>query len=96
MSASGEIGLEFEMDEQKRDTSRRTYVMIADLKDKSVNSEDLDDWLQDGWKIVSVRIADHAEQSIVILITVESSIGPMRKATFRPIGDRRSHKGLPH
>ena len=43
MSASGEIGLEFEMDEQKRDTSRRTYVMIADLKDQSVNSEDLDD-----------------------------------------------------
>ncbi len=65
------------MDEHKRDTSGRTYVMITDLKDQSVNSEDLDDWLQDGWKIVPVQIADRAEQSIVILITAESSIGPM-------------------
>ncbi len=83
------------MEEQDAVKNRRTYVMVVDLKDRVANSEDLNDWLQDGWEIVSVRRVDgDAEQSIAILITVESTIDPGGVAKFRKArGDRRSGRG---
>lgn len=70
--------------------------MIANLQDKTANTGDLDSWLREGWGIVSVRQVDgDAEQSIMILITVESSTNP-GVATFRKEGTRRTSSGLPH
>ena len=83
--------------EELKAGNRRTYVMIADLKDKIANSEDLSDWLLDGWKIVSVRRVDSdAEQAIVILVTVESSTNPVGVPKFRSGSGQRDREGLPH
>ena len=83
--------------EELKAGNRRTHVMIADLKDKIANSEDLSDWLLDGWKIVSVRRVDSdAEQAIVILVSVESSTNPVGVPKFRSGSERRDREGLPH
>ena len=83
--------------EELKAGNKRTYVTIADLKDNVANSEDLSDWLLDGWEIVSVRRAySDAEQAIVILVTVESSTNPVDVPKFRSDIERRDREGLPH
>jgi hypothetical protein len=83
--------------EELKAGNKRTYVTIADLKDNVANSEDLSDWLLDGWEIVSVRrVYSDAEQAIVILVTVESSTNPVGVPKFRSGSERRDREGLPH
>ena len=83
--------------EELKAGNRRTYVMIAGLKDKIADSEDLSDWLLDGQKIASVhRVDNAAEQAIVILVTVESSPIPVDVPKFRSGSERRDREGLPH
>ena len=84
--------------DEGEDTSRRTYVLVADLRRAEANTEELASWLTEGWAVTSVqRVDDEDASTIVIIVTVESEPGEGAVARFRKGTVRRAGgRSLPH